>query len=233
MSDLDLSGDGSTVNTVFTIGTDNLTLGTLLLEGCNIHDFGRQLISGNGANTTLASFTVNNSIVSNFPNGGGDFIDFRKGAVMAINLTNSTFVDTPTGRDFIRFDATDLSGTGLTTNILIDHCTIYGASNTEDRIFYVRFLDNVLTCKNTIIAGTDAFYTRETNATQPNCSNNNYFEAEGFYTPGYHSSADFKMDLSGNHTTLDPGFADAAGGDFTISNQTLIINKIGDPRWRP
>jgi len=29
-----------------------------------------------------------------------------------------------------------------------------------------------------------------------------------------------------------PGFTDAANGNFKVSNQTIIDNEIGDPRWR-
>ena len=32
-------------------------------------------------------------------------------------------------------------------------------------------------------------------------------------------------------TTLDPGYKDAANGDFTLSNEDLIYEQIGDPRW--
>jgi alpha-acetolactate decarboxylase len=84
--------------------------------------------------------------------------------------------------------------------------------------------------QNTLIANTTAYYTNQTNSAQPVCSNNNYFEAIGFFTPAYVTNA--KIDVSGNHTTLDPGFANAAAGDFKLSNQTLIDNQIGDPRWR-
>ena len=83
---------------------------------------------------------------------------------------------------------------------------------------------------NTIIAETVGYYTNQSRSAQPECSMNNYYNAPGFYTDGYASGA--KIDISGNYTTLDPGFADAANGDFTISNQTLIDNGIGDPRWR-
>ena len=34
-----------------------------------------------------------------------------------------------------------------------------------------------------------------------------------------------------NYSTLDPGFADPASGDFTVSNQTIKDKNIGDPRW--
>jgi hypothetical protein len=84
--------------------------------------------------------------------------------------------------------------------------------------------------KNTLIAATDGYYTNQPTTTQPTFVNNNYFGAAGFATAAYVTNA--KHDNSGTHTTLDPGFANAAAGDFTLSNQTLIDNQIGDPRWR-
>jgi hypothetical protein len=32
---------------------------------------------------------------------------------------------------------------------------------------------------------------------------------------------------------LDPGFVNAAAGNFTVSSQALIDSKTGDPRWLP
>src|SRR5690606_27310267 len=32
-------------------------------------------------------------------------------------------------------------------------------------------------------------------------------------------------------TEADPGFEDPANGDFTVTNQTIIDNNVGDPRW--
>lgn len=38
-------------------------------------------------------------------------------------------------------------------------------------------------------------------------------------------------DVSGKYTTLDPGFKDLENGDFTLSNEDLIYEKIGAPKW--
>ena len=121
------------------------------------------------------------------------------------------------------------TGTGLTSTVLIDHSTFYSVSNTQDRILYVRFNVNILTVRNSLFAATDGYYTNQPSSSQPTCSNNNYFNAVGFFTPAYVTNA--KSDISGNHTTLDPGFTNAANGDFTVSNQELKDNGIGDPRW--
>jgi hypothetical protein len=222
--------DGESWTTTFNLVDAGSEYGTITLEGCNIHDYGRQLIYGNAA-VKLAGFVVNDCIVSNFVGSGGDFIDFRTAYVGEVTLTNSTFFNSPPARDFIRIDAAGAyTGTGLTTTVLIDHCTLYGVANSADRILYVRFADNVLTVRKTLIAATDGYFTNQPTTSQPTCVNNNYFNADGFFTPDYVSNA--KHDNSGTHLTLDPGFVDAANGDFTVTNQDIIDAQIGDPRWR-
>lgn len=229
LADLDLDGDG-TLNDVVRFNTAGVTYGSLKIDACNIHDFARSFIAGNVA-STVNSVEVNNSVVTNVLTSGGDFIDFRNTYVADLKVTNSTFNNSSPGRDFIRMDAASgFSGTGLNSKVLIDHCTLYGVSNTSDRILYVRFNSNLLTVQNTLIAATDGYYTNQASTSQPVCSNNNYFNAVGFITEGYVANA--KIDISGNYTTLDPGFADAANGDFTISSQSLIDRQVGDPRWR-
>lgn len=229
--DLDLNGEG-TMNDVVRFNTADVAYGTLLISGCSIHDYSRSFVAGNVA-STIQSVDIDNCIVSDVITDGGDFLDFRNTHLANLNVTNSTFNNCAPGRDFIRMDAASgFSGTGLTSTVLIDHCTLYGVSNSASRrILYVRFLDNTSTVKNTLIAETLGYYTNQANTTQPECSLNNYFNASGFYTDGYVSNA--KIDLSGNYTTLDPGFANVANGDFTITNQTLLDNEVGDPRWRP
>jgi hypothetical protein len=208
------------------------TFGSLNVSGCTIHDYGKSLAAGPSAVVgEIAAITFDNCIVTNILTNAADFIDFRGSYVANVTLTNSTFNNCAPGRDFIRLDAAaGLSGTGKNTNVLIDHCTIYASSNTQDRILYVRFLTNSLTVKNTLIAGTTAYFTNQSNSSQPVCTNNNYFESPGFITVDYVTGA--KIDNSGNHTTLDPGFVNAGAGDFTITNQSLIDNEVGDPRWR-
>lgn len=230
VSNIDFNGDG-TLNDFARFNSVDVAFGILTVDGCNIHDFSRSFIAGNVA-STVAGVVVNNCIVTNVITGGGDLIDFRNTHVSDVKVMNSTFNNCAPGRDFIRMDAASAyTGTGLTSNVLIDHCTLYGVSNSQDRILYVRFDANVLTVQNTLIANTDGYYTNQNGSSQPTCSNNNYFNAAGFYTPAYVSNA--KIDESSSYLTDDPGFVDAAIGDFTVTNQTLIDQQIGDPRWRP
>jgi hypothetical protein len=208
------------------------TYGDLTVSGCTIHDYNKSLAAGSSSVVAeIGEIKFDNCIVTSVLTNSADFIDFRAAYVANVTLLNSTFNNCAPGRDFIRLDAAaGLSGTGKNAAVLIDHCTIYASSNTQDRILYVRFATNTLTVQNTLFAGTTAYYTNQTASSQPECSNNNYFNAAGFTTADYVTGA--KIDLSSNFTTLDPGFADPAAGNFAISNQTLLDNAVGDPRWR-
>lgn len=226
--DLDLDGD-ALLTDVFRYNTAGTDFGSLLIKGCTVHDFTRTLVGGNVA-AKVASVTIDNCIMTDIISSGGDFIDFRNTYLADLNITNSTFDNCAPGRDFVRMDAAvGYTGTGLTSDVLIDHCTLYNVSNTQDRILYVRFVSNVLNVQNTLIAATDGYYTNQAATSQPTCNNNNYFNAVGFITPAYVASA--KIDVSGNHTTLDPGFTNAVNGDFTVTNQAVKDNQVGDPRW--
>lgn len=234
-ADLDLNGD-ATLNDVFRYNTASVTYGSLDITGCYIHDFTRTLIGGNVA-STVQSISINDCVITGIATSGGDFIDFRTAYLADLSITNSTFYNSSTARDFIRMDAAaGFSGTTLTSNVLIDHCTIYGAVNnnavSNRRLLYVRFVSNELTVRNSIIAESTGFYSNQAATSNPVCTSNNYFNAPRFYDPNVEAVPNHRYDQSGNHTILNPGFVNAASGDFTITNQTLIDNGIGDPRWR-
>ncbi|MCB0471622.1 MAG: DUF4957 domain-containing protein [Flavobacteriaceae bacterium] len=230
--DLDLKGDGEGSSTLtdvvrFTaVGNYN----SLLISGCNIHDYARSFIAGNVTDAIVQSVSVENSIVTNIYTSGGDFIDFRNSDALNVSVTTSTFNNCAPGRDFFRLDDAGTSTqTGLTCNVLLENCTLYGVSNTDDRILYVRFQNNKITVRNNLFAETTAYYSNQSRTDPtPTFDNNNYYNAPGFY-----DSTQVIYDNSGTYTTVDPGFVDVLTGDFTVTNQTLIDNSVGDPRWRP
>jgi hypothetical protein len=229
--DLDLDGTGLTDAYAISIAGANSNYDTISITGSVIHDYDRSLIYGNAATTKLQSFKIDNSIISRVnTKAGADFIDFRTAYVASIDIKNSTFDTCSAGRDFVRVDAaTGFTGTGLTTNVVIDACTLYKPSNFTSikRILYVRFASNTSTVKNTLITDSPfGVYTNQATTTLPTYSNNYYFNAPGFMNA---SIAANKPDPSG--TVADPQFVNAATGNFTVQNQTLKDNKIGDPRW--
>lgn len=224
---LDLNGVLSLSDVVSYPGAGNFN--SLLISGCNIHDYSRSFIRGNTTDGILQSLTVENCIVSNILTGGGDFIDFRNSDVLNVNINTSTFNNCAPGRDFLRLDAAGTSNGSSICNILIDSCTLYACSdNTSRRILYVRFETNEVTVSNTLIADTESegYADRSGIDESPLFNNNNYFNAPGFY-----DDSQYIFDAS-NYTLEDPGFVDALNGNFTITNQTLLDNAVGDPRWR-
>lgn len=228
--DLDLTGDLPTElkDVVRYTGAGNFN--SLLISGCNIHDYNRSFIAGNVTDAILNSLTVENTIATNILTSGGDFIDFRNSNVLNVSVNTSTFNNCAPARDFFRIDnAGSLANTGQVVNVNLDSCTFYAVSNNASRrILYIRFNSNSITVTNNIIAATEGKYSNQS-STDPNTTfiNNNYFEALLFQ-----DAAETLFDSSVSATNLDPGFANPTNGDFTISNQTLIDNNTGDPRWR-
>ena len=225
--DLDLAGDVPTIHSDVVRYSDVGNYDSLLIRGCNIHDFTRSFIAGNVTSAIVTAVTVEDCIVTNVLTTGGDFIDFRNSDVLNLAVRTSTFDNCAPGRDFFRLDAAGDSNGTTTINVLLENCTLYGISDTSDRILYVRFNNNAITVRENLFAETTAYYSNQS-STDPNTNfiNNNYFNA-----PGFLDSGQTLFDQSGTDTTLDPRFANPEAGDFSVSNQTIIDNNIGDPRW--
>lgn len=227
--DLDIDGALTYSDAVDFSGTGNYN--SLLISGCYIHDFTRSLIKGHTTDALIQTVTIENCIVTDIVSSGGDFIDFRNSNVYNLNLTTSTFDNCAPGRDFIRIDdaGSTSGGIGYTSNVLIDECTLYKVANSSSkRIVYVRFNVNEIEIRNTLITDSpdiDAISDRTQTDENIVFVNNNYFNA-----PALTDSSEVRYDP--NATTLNPGFVDAENGDFTVTNQTILDNQIGDPRWR-
>lgn len=205
---------------------------SLLIQGCHISNYTRSFVSGNATGALIQSITIENCILTDFPSDGGDFIDFRNSNVLNMTIKTSTFNSCAPGRDFLRMDAAgSSSGTGLVSNVLLENCTLYNcASNASRRILYVRFETNEIEVHNTLITDTEVEGYSDRSRTDVDIvfKDNNYFNAPTLYDP---TVARFDDLTISNSTTLDPGYMDAANGDFTLTNQTLIDNQVGDPRW--
>ncbi|CAA9200707.1 hypothetical protein FLA105534_03203 [Flavobacterium bizetiae] len=227
--DLDLKGDkGSGGVSVIKFNDNNVTYGSVLISGCNIHDYGVSLISANLSAARITSIIVDNTVVTNVLTVGGEFIDLRGSYLGQLTLKNSTFNNCATARYFIRMDA---GLTGVTNNILIDSCTISNpnmVATNANSILYIRFASNAIIIKNTLFANTLAPYTRENVTANPTFSGNNYFNTPNL-NGNVNAIGNNRPDATG--TALNPQFGNAAGGDFTINNQTLKDNGVGDPRW--
>ncbi|MFV0468014.1 MAG: DUF4957 domain-containing protein [Dysgonomonas sp.] len=203
-------------------------IGTITMDGCRIDNYNKSFISAVSPAIKVESIVINNSVISNVLTNSADFIDIRGGLIKNLALTNSTFYNCAPARDFIRLDETSSTFPSQTSNVVINNCTLDGVANSTSRsILCVRFTTNVMTVSNSIITNTAGTFARYALSSQPICSKNNYFNASGLLVGGS-TIADAKFDISGTQTTLDPGYANAAAGDFTVTNKSVTV---GDPRW--
>ncbi|MCC8155322.1 MAG: fibronectin type III domain-containing protein [Tannerellaceae bacterium] len=211
--------DGSRQSNLTTVNSE-LVIGTISFESCEIKSYDKGFLSpGSSGKIDVNSYIIDDCIVHNLEATGNDAFDFRAGICRNLIITNSTLHNFMNARDFIRLDnQSNFSGNTIVT---IANCTLYNIVNTEgnNAISYVGAAGNSCTVSNTIIVGTDGQLQRgNTNASY---SNNAYFNATRV----------INIDPSGKE--IDPQFADPANGDFTIMNDNLKYEGIGDPRWLP
>lgn len=207
-------------------------LSTLTFENCEIRNMKKHLIY-NGVGATIGDIVINNCIWDNIEGNGGDGFDFREGDKLgSLIVTNTTFSNGV--RTFLRCQA-ELSG-----NISFTNCTFYNIctfnnSNNHGLFRITNGANSTFTVHNCIFYGigfTGASgnmgvwaRTGSNMAGTESYANNYWFNSPNLWG-ALHAS-----DHESVATEADPGFADAANGDFTISNEDMIYYQVGDPRW--
>lgn len=227
LKDVTLDG-GALQGQSIVFNTAGVTYHALTVEGCEIKDYVKGVYYLNVA-SLVESITYHNNLIYNIQCNGGDFMDSREGAFNSLTLTHNTIYNSAAGRDLIRYD--DASGTfpGMTSTILVDHNTLYGVCNSSSkRLLYVRFKENKITFTNNIVAETSCIFTNQSNTDpSPTFGGNNFFNAPNLFSASGSSSKFFDDSADSE----DPGFVDAANGDFTVTNELLKAKGTGDPRW--
>ena len=192
----------------------------------------------------IEAVTFKGNIIHDVECSGGDFIDFRQGLTASFLFENNTVYNSALARDVFRMDAGGSTNfPEVMSEITIKNNTFYnvGTNDLPDkpdkdkgkRFVYVRLASHEIRSINNIFAETYAFYSNQSATTIVEYSKNNYFNAPNFFTPTYNDKGEVNnhADLTESSTTVDPGFADPANGDFTISHEDLIFDEVGDPRW--
>ena len=193
--------------------------GNFILKDCVVKNYNKSLVSTGSLAVNIASITFENCKVLNILTNSADCIDVRSGCLESLTLKNSTFANCAPARDFIRLDDASLSFPGKVSVVSVDHCTFNTVSNlATKRLLYVRFLNNQITFSNSVVANSLGLYTNQP-ATKVIFSKNDYFNAAEFLVSAIVNA---QVDASGTQTLLDPGFVDAASGNLTITNATLL-----------
>lgn len=227
-----MDGKGSDGGQAFDFTADG-NIDYLTVEKSEIRNYTKGFFYLNKA-TLINTITVEGCTIHDVECSGGDFFDSRKGGYNTLSVKNNTIYNCAKERDIFRMD--DASKT-ISANpvILVDHNTFYnvGSGNANYRVFYVRFAGNKITFTNNIMVGTNykrGFANNKATDQDPTLDNNVYWNTENLISAG--SSADATISwFDGKGANMDPKFADAAKGDFTIGNDNVKDTKAGDPRW--
>ena len=246
---------------IFNFKTADANYGVLDIQNCEI--IGRPEMKGLvylNVKAIVEAINFNNCIVSGIECNGGDFIDSRLGLPREINLTNSTFYNVATSRDFIRVDDASKNFDGEAgPKVTVDQCTFYnvGGAGANYRLLYVRFAGNKLTFTNNIVVGTTykrGFTNQSSSDQDPTLNGNFYFNCQNLTSPG--KSTDdtivwFDTDSSEYDKTTDAGTIARGKGngieltvspftvsdptatpDFTVdANSAAFAAGAGAPRW--
>ena len=232
LTNLIFDGEGELDN-VLQMGSASGNLSTVTFEGCEIRNMKKHLIY-NGVGATIGDIVINNCIWDNIEGNGGDGFDFRSGdSLGSMTVTNTTFSNGV--RTFLRCQAT------LTGNITFDHCTFYNicSFNNSNNHGLFRITDgesSTFTVTNSIFYGIgyegasgNAGVWARSGGMKVNSAvyDKNYW----YNSPNlWNADSEYSSD-AGVATEADPGFVDAANGDFTITHEDMIFYQVGDPRW--
>lgn len=206
--------------------------GKFIIEDCEIKNYTKGFYYVNVA-ANIPEITINNCLIHDIECSGGDMFDSREGYIASLNITNSTIWNSCKARDLIRYDdASDTFSNAVAPVITVNHCTIDGVSNDANRrLLYVQFPNNIIAFTNNLVSNMlncGRGFSDNSKTAIPTFNNNNYYNTINLTSKVGESKAKF-FDEQG--TTLDPQYKDAANGDFTIANEDLIYNQVGDPRW--
>lgn len=229
LKDLMFDGENKSGGNCF-ITLQTGAFGNIRLEDSKLINYPKGLVYGN-FNASIETVIVNNNIFDNFVGNGNEFVDFRNAIAKNFEFTNNTVFNAVLNREFIRMDAGGSTAYPAITSIIkVNNNTFYNViQDAAKRFFYVRLAKNEITFSKNLIVKSLAMTANQSATNLVERKSNNYFDAVNFYNS---SASGVKNDVVANgYTLLDPGFKDAGKGDFTVTNQTLKDDGIGDPRW--
>lgn len=212
----------------------SLCSGTININNVELSGYGNFIVDPGENTCTVNELNVTNSYFHDMSNGKR-FIDSQKKkcAIMQVNMNHCTVANSCTGSDFFRFDY-NAAAKGMVINF--DHNTLYKVEATSKGLFYVRSnaagnQDFTVNIKNNVFAelSEKVFFSQDNKTDNLVFSNNNYYNA-GTLLTNVEGGLGKVFDQSGTSLSLNPGFKDAAAGDFTITNETLIDKLIGNVR---
>lgn len=225
---LDMRTDGSS-SQAFNTSDAAANVGELIIDACEISGYSNNIMY-NQASGTYGDITIVDSYIHDIEGGGGDGFDFRGGVIGSLTVENTTITNGI--RTLLRMQ--------VESDVVFRNVTFYracNAANSNNRGFFrmsggggsleVRnclFVETGVEDSGTLYGNWSRAgdISEEVNTTY---SNNYYFNAIGLFEGEYLDPGEVDA------TEADPDFEDAENGDFSIGNQLLIDENVGDTKW--
>lgn len=210
---------------------EGANISTLTVTGCEIKNYTNQILYSN-VTATLGTVLFENCWADNIIGSGGDGFDLRsKTTLGTLTIRNSTFSNGI--RTFLRcnMDAAIAN---------ISNCTFYKVCTVNDNNNNGLFLMDKVTTSTGRLTVEKSIFSEIGVATLGYWAKKSKLKAEDSYSMNYYHNSPNLWDATNgaytdpskcSATELDPQFADAANGDFTVGNAELKDIGIGDPRW--
>jgi len=201
---------------------------SVIVRNCEISGIGKSLFYGNGDGSEITALVFNNVFAYELGGSQGT-IDIRKGTYTTVSVEQSTFVG---GRDFIRADASRVTGAVNIVNNTFDGVTLSNGNG----ILYVRSTPESYVVKNNLFLnenGDNCKLSKDTGITVPTSMTGNFFygcTAEAFWT----GLINQEVATAGGGVILSANpVKNAAGRDYTLVDALCLSSNVGAARWNP
>ena len=219
----------------------------IAITGVTIDNVAHSLFWDNKAKYAVSEFTIDDCVINLTSTSDDDLknqaiISFQGGGIKDFKLTNSTITGQAKVNYFLRYNGNN----GRIDNMGYDKTVDKQTWTYENNTFYQVLKSNgqwgngpagqayfVYSVKNNIWYNSSQDIARRLLNGQLGASSVVTFDKNTYFNEGADKSSNqSNYDKSGTALTTDPGFADAANGDFTLSTTSAqYTNKTGDPRW--
>ena len=209
------------------------------LESCNVTGLKSSLISVSSSyKYALKRFYINNCIFAEIQNV--KYIDFYGGSIVNLIITNSTFYnksETVMKSNFFNFSNVNPNGKITPIYWTLSNNTFYNISVGTNFMnvgqHNQKTISAYLTKNMFVTVGNNNLINKLGSNVVKQLTDNNYWFKGGVATTDINDDTTNETNAGrvGSATSLNPEFADAANGDFTINSIELAAKKVGDPRW--
>ena len=217
---------------------------SLLLQNCHITGVNNYFIYDNNKKYCLGTAIIRDCVVQlTSTEKVSGVIRFQGGFINDLTIENSTFwgIDGADASYFVQYNNSGRCDRGgyTSNSITYKNCTFYNVANSGQWGNYNGFAGrntsywNMTNCIF-VDCGNNQVPRRYLGGRQ-NCDNRNFLNNTYMYDGAFESTGGSvaSYDDSASAIEMNPGFKDAANGDFTVSGSEQIARGTGDPRWLP